>query len=291
MESHAGSTLATPTIVARALADDACAAAGITMVDAADPVSAQRAADVLGAVWSRQGTQIIDPAMLVAIAHAGNLVTVAMEGDRAVGAAAGFCGPPGTAFHSHIVGLLESATGRGLGRAIKLYQRAWCLEHGIATMAWTYDPLVARNASFNIRRLGARAVSYHPEFYGVMTDVINAGQRSDRMLVRWDLAADPPPPGPRAPSEAASASLDGAHVVVADLDGAPSSVSMPPTSAAVATVAVPYDVESMRRTEPQRALDWREVTRTALSTLLADGWAVRDFTRTSQYVLHREGTP
>lgn len=293
MEAHAASALAMPTITARALADEACAAAGITMLDAADPAAAQRAAAVLDAVWSRQGTQIIEPAMLVAISHAGNLVTVAMQGDRPVGAAAGFCGPPGTAFHSHIVGLLESATGRGIGRAIKLYQRAWCLEHGIAAMAWTYDPLVARNASFNIRRLGARAVSYHREFYGVMTDVVNAGQPSDRMLVRWDLTTEPPRPGAQASQAAAlpQVDVDDAHVVVDDVDGAPSHVSMPPTDASVALVRVPRDVEAIRRTDPPRALAWRERTRAALAGLLADGWVVRDFTRSCQYVLHREGTP
>ncbi|GAA2172949.1 hypothetical protein GCM10009846_12920 [Agrococcus versicolor] len=288
IDAHAGSAIATPTTAARALADEACAAAGITMVDAADPVATQRVAAVLSAVWSRQGAQIMDPAMLVAIAHAGNLVCVALEDDVPVGAAAGFCGPPGSPFHSHIVGLLETATGRGLGRAIKLYQRAWCLEHGIRAMSWTYDPLVARNAYFNLRRLGARATSYHPDFYGVMTDVINAGQRSDRMVVRWDLDVEPPPAGPSSQPDEAP---EDAHVVLADVDGEPSAVVLPGATARTAVVAVPRDVEAMRRVEPQQALRWRDATRDALSTLLADGWTVVDFTRTCQYVLHREGTP
>lgn len=286
MEAAAGSTLVTPmpTLAARTLADEATAAAGITMVDAAEPSAAQRAADVLSAVWSSQGTQIIDPAMLVAIAHAGNLVTVAMQEGKPVGAAAGFCGPPGTPFHSHIVGLVETATGRGLGRAIKLYQRAWCLEHGIDTMTWTYDPLVARNAFFNLRRLGARAVSYYPEFYGVMTDAINAGQRSDRMFVRWDLTATPPMPGAADPA----LQLDDAHVVVAHVEGEPPSLTPPDAAASVALVGVPPDIESMRRNDPELGQRWRQVTGDALGGLLADGWTVADFTRSRQYVLHRE---
>ncbi|MFC7430505.1 MULTISPECIES: hypothetical protein [unclassified Agrococcus] len=287
IDAHADSAIATPVAAARALADEALAAAGITMVDAADPVAAHRIATVLSAVWSRQGTQIMDPAMLVAIAHAGNLVTVAMEGETPVGAAAGFCGPPGTPFHSHIVGLLDAATGRGLGRAIKLYQRAWCLERGIDAMAWTYDPLVARNAYFNMRRLGARAVSYHPDLYGEMTDVINAGQGSDRMVVRWDLRLDPPEPG----SSSIDGAPGGAHVVLGDDAGEPSTVALPGPDARVATVGVPADVEAMRRVDPQQALRWRHATRHALSTLLDDGWIVADFTRARQYVLHREGTP
>lgn len=288
MDPSAGSALATSVMAARALADDACAAAGVEMDDAHDPVAAQRAAQVLSSVWGRSGTEMIDPAMLVAIAHAGNLVTVATEDGKPVGAAAGFCGPPGSPFHSHIVGLVEGATGRGLGRAIKLYQRAWCLEHGIDTMTWTYDPLVARNAAFNIRKLGARAVSYYDDFYGVMTDVINAGQRSDRMLVRWDLTATPPAadPGP-------SASLHAAHVAVADADAnaVPPSFTPPTADARVALVAVPRDIETMRRRDPELASRWRDVTRVALGALLGDGWTVTDFTRSCQYVLHRERTP
>lgn len=288
IDAQADRAIATPVAAARALADEALAAAGITMVDAADPESAHRVATVLSAVWSRQGTQIMDPAMLVAIAHAGNLVTVAMEGETPVGAAAGFCGPPGAPFHSHIVGLLDAATGRGLGRAIKLYQRAWCLERGIDAMSWTYDPLVARNAYFNLGRLGARAVSYHPDFYGEMTDVINAGQGSDRMVVRWDLLLDPPPHRPTASDDARPPD---AHAVLVDEAGEPSALAMPAPDARVATVAVPGDVEAMRRADPERAMRWRRATREALSTLLADGWAVADFTRARHYVLHREGTP
>ncbi|RZT66455.1 putative GNAT superfamily acetyltransferase [Microcella alkaliphila] len=285
MDPSAGSTLATPAIAARTLANDACAEARVEMDDAHDPAAAQRAAEVLSSVWGRKGTEMIDPAMLVAIAHAGNLVTVATEDGKPVGAAAGFCGPPGTHFHSHIVGLVETATGRGLGRAMKLYQRAWCLERGIDTMTWTYDPLVARNAYFNIRRLGARADSYYLDFYGAMTDVINAGQRSDRMLIRWDLIPTPPAAATPCPW------LGDAHIAVADLPDAPPSYVPPGADAHVALVAVPRDIEALRRSDPELARRWRTVTRAALGGLLDAGWAVTDFTRSCQYVLHRERTP
>jgi predicted GNAT superfamily acetyltransferase len=281
MDMSAGSTL-----VAWRRAEEACAAAGVTMDDAHEPAAAQRAAEVLSTVWGRRGTEMIDPAVLVAIAHAGNLVTVALAGGKPVGAAAGFCGPPGTPFHSHIVGLLPSATGRGLGRAVKLYQRAWCLERGIHTMTWTYDPLVARNGYFNIRRLGGRAVRYYTDFYGEMNDAINGGQPSDRMLIQWDLTVAPPATG----SEFSDPDPHLAHHALRDVAGSPSEYAPPPDDAHTVLVAVPREIEALRRSDPGLARVWRARTRCALGRLLDDGWVITDFTRSCQYVLHRERT-
>lgn len=286
MNPSAGSTMTAPgTAAAWRLADQACAAAGLVMDDAHEPAAARRAAEVLSTIWGRHGTEMIDPAMLVAIAHAGNLVTVATADGEPVGAAAGFCGPPGTPFHSHIVGLLPSATGRGLGRAVKLYQRAWCLEHGIDAMTWTYDPLVSRNAYFNIRRLGARAVHYYAGFYGEMVDAVNAGQGSDRMLIRWDLTAPPAEPG-----SPATDAYPRAHVAIENIADAPSGYAPPPDDVDTVLVAIPREIEDMRRTDPDLARRWRRSTRGALGTLLDEGWTITDFTRSSQYVLHRERT-
>jgi len=286
MNPSTSSTMAAPAAPAWHLAEEACAAAGLTMEDAHGPAAAKRAARVLSTVWGGGGAEIIDPAMLVAIAHAGNLVTVALTGGVPVGAAAGFCGPPGTPFHSHIVGLLPSATGRGLGRAIKLYQRAWCLERGIDTMTWTYDPLIARNGYFNIRRLGGRAVRYYANFYGEMTDAVNGGQPSDRMLVRWDLTVPPPVAGSWSPEPDPHL----AHVAIEDVADSPSTYLPPPGDAHTVLVAVPREIETLRRSDPDLARLWRARTRSALGQLLDDGWVITDFTRSCQYVLHHERT-
>ncbi len=56
---------------------------------------------------------------------------------------------------------------------MKLHQRAWAIARGIPVIEWTFDPLVARNAYFNIRKLGAMPVEYLPNFYGIMGDGIN----------------------------------------------------------------------------------------------------------------------
>ena len=57
-------------------------------------------------------------------------------------------------------------------------------------IAWTFDPLVSRNAYFNLAKLGATAAEYLPNFYGGMNDAINGDGDTDRLLVQWDLYSE-----------------------------------------------------------------------------------------------------
>ena len=77
-----------------------------------------------------------------------------------------------------------------MGFALKLHQRAWALSRDVTTITWTFDPLVCRNAYFNVAKLAATPAEYLPDFYGEMDDVINGSDDSDRLLVHWPLAAD-----------------------------------------------------------------------------------------------------
>ena len=47
--------------------------------------------------------------------------------------------------------------------------------------------LLWANARFNLVRLGARVVAFHPHCYGDRVDVFNAGDVTDRVEVRWRL--------------------------------------------------------------------------------------------------------
>ena len=47
-----------------------------------------------------------------------------------------------------------------MGERLKRYQRTPCVDVGVETIYWTFDPRVARNAHLNLRRLGARASEY-----------------------------------------------------------------------------------------------------------------------------------
>jgi predicted GNAT superfamily acetyltransferase len=233
------------------------------------------------ALWQRiwDGT-VLESHLVTALAHSGNYVAGAFAGDVMVGAAAGFFARPlGRTMHSHVAGVTAGGAGRGVGTALKLHQRAWCLDLGLTEMTWTFDPLVARNASFNLTRLGATCDDYLVNHYGIMTDGINAGDESDRIVARWHLDRDLPvlPPTPRA---------DAVPALIADAEGAPASLPLPVHATAV-TVALPTDIEDLRRTDPTRALAWRRAVRAELVPRLSAGWTVTAASRETGYLLER----
>ena len=213
--------------------------------------------------------------LLRALAHAGSYVAGAYAGTRMVGASAGFfTAPPDPALHSHITGVAPQGQHRGIGFALKVHQRAWALARGVPVVVWTFDPLVARNAWFNLAKLGATPTAYLEDFYGPMTDAINAGMASDRLLLTWKLddpavaaacAGRPRPPSP-APGAAEPALTAGPGLEPVAHD----------TGAPLVTVEVPPDVEALGP-GPRRA--WREAVRQALGGRLAAGAAVTGFLR------------
>ena len=236
---------------------------------------------VLDAVWGGwDGAAGIQDATILALAHAGNYAEVAILDGDPVGAALGFFGEPlGDVLHSHIVGVLPRATGLGIGRAIKMRQRDWCRQRSITTMTWTFDPLVARNAYFNIEKLGARPTRYMIDYYGQMSDGLNAGQASDRVLLTWDLTVDTPPPRPGALGQTFAA-------LTADPSGGPEPHEAP-TDCAHLTVGIPSDIERLRRENAPLSHAWRIALRQTLPQLLNAGWRVTNFDRAGLYVMER----
>ncbi|WP_428995023.1 GNAT family N-acetyltransferase [Kribbella qitaiheensis] len=226
--------------------------------------------------------------LLRALTKAGNYVGGAYDGDELIGACVGFFEAPAeVAMHSHVAGVSGAARGRNVGFALKLHQRAWALQRGVRAISWTFDPLIRRNAYFNIVKLAARPTEYLTNFYGLMDDGINNGDDSDRLLVRWQL--DTPEVAAAAGRRpAAGLELSEATIVLARAeDGRPLMGSTP--DGGTLLVAVPVDVEGLRGTDPAAAKDWRAATREVLGGLLADGAQVTGFDRSGWYVLELPG--
>ena len=231
--------------------------------------------------------------LLRALSHAGSYVVGAYAGTRMVGASAGFfTAPPEPALHSHITGVAPQGQHHGIGFALKVHQRAWALARGVPTIVWTFDPLVARNAWFNLAKLGATPTAYLEDFYGPMTDAINAGMASDRLLVTWNLndpavaaacAGRPRQPAlGRAPAEPAQG--PGAAEAPQEPAAAEPALTVGPdlapvahdTEAPMSTVEVPPDVEAL---DPERRRAWRAAVREALGDRMAAGAVVSGFLR------------
>lgn len=226
------------------------------------------------AVWGMGGT--LAPNELRALVHAGGVVLGAWEAhdDLAapVGFLLGFLGwRDGLHLHSHQTGVLPGHHGRGVGYALKLAQREICLRHGVAEVRWTFDPMIRRNTSFNISKLGAAAVRFLPEFYGRMDDTINSDDLSDRLEAVWTLTAPLPGTGPTRARPAAERPALRALVA---RDGWPEVIDTPPSAGN--HLAVPEDFATLRHSDPPRARAWRLAVRSVLETGYASGLRIVD---------------
>lgn len=226
---------------------------GIEIRELADVAQVYTAAAVLAEVWPAD-RQALPAQALRALQYSGNYVVGVYDGESMVGASAGWFGPPAErTMHSHVTGVLPEYQGRGVGRVLKQHQRDWAFERGVGRITWTFDPLIARNAHFNLRVLGARVTDYLVDQYGAMPDAVNRGVPSDRLLVSWALA-EPPAPTP-----------DGAAVA--------------------AEVRIPGDIDAMRRETPAAAAAWRNSVRRGLQRHLEAGLRIGGFDDERGYLL------
>jgi predicted GNAT superfamily acetyltransferase len=228
-------------------------------------------------VWGPRGT--LAPNELRALVHAGDPVHLALDqgqpGHPPIGFAVGFLGwSPVLHVHSHQVGVVDGHRHLGVGYALKLAQRHTCLAWGVTDMRWTFDPLMLRNAAFNLRSLGARAAAFYPDFYGDMRDAINTGDASDRLEAVWDLTRPLPQRSSAAGSEPHRPQRRGAPgpVLVEDRDGRPRLTGAEPAPNAI--IAVPADYDGIRRQDPDRGGQWRTAIRRVLQASYATGLRV-----------------
>lgn len=223
-------------------------------------------------VWGPGGT--LAPNELRALSFAGNPVHLAVDNRRpdrpVVGFAVGFLGwSPSVHVHSHQAGVVPGYHRQGIGFALKLAQRRTCIAHGITEMRWTFDPMVRRNAAFNLMALGVCAATFHPDFYGTMSDSINAGDRSDRIEVVWDLHRPLPSRNQRAAADLTHAV---GPVLLSARDGRPAVGDRSPTAGAV--IHVPDDYAAIRASEPELAQKWRAAVRHVLETAYQTGFRI-----------------
>lgn len=242
----------------------------------------EEAVAVLCGVWGvPSGDDLVNSSLLRALAYSGNYVTGAYAGDRMVGAAVAFFGD--RHLHSHITGVDRAAQAKGVGFALKQHQRAWTLRRGLTRICWTFDPLVRRNAHFNLQKLGAFATGYLPDFYGALNDGINTGDASDRLYVSWEL--DSPPALAAAAGEPVRVAPVRAHVLVDNCADEPVVTETPPSGTDPLLVAVPEDVESLRQRSPEAGARWRYAVRDALAGALSRGYRIGGMTGDGRYVL------
>jgi len=259
-------------------AHEAARVAGVTLRPLTTLDDADRILSVMIATWGEH--QLLPREMIRALGDSGNEPYGAFDDDELVGYVLGWAGVDpvdGLHLHSHMLATLPERRSSGVGFALKLAQRALCLDRGITLVRWTFDPLLSRNAYFNMVKLGAVADRFLPNFYGEMTDALNRGERSDRLMVRWDLGREMAGPAADAGAEVLGREGDDPDLPM------PSEVR--PPIGGPALVRIPRDYHAIRDRDRALADAWREAAAMAFTACFEAGLIATGFTMDSTYVL------
>ncbi len=99
--------------------------------------------------------------------------------------------------YSHIMAVARDYQNKGIGASLKWAQRARALGESRDFIKWTWDPMQARNAHFNLNRLGVIVQDFADNFYGLDYNADptqrpedRPGLQSDRLFACWFLKAD-----------------------------------------------------------------------------------------------------
>jgi predicted GNAT superfamily acetyltransferase len=240
------------------------------------------------AVWGLADLEVTSALQLVAGTHAGGILQLAeTEDGTALGFAYAFPALRGGIAHLHsdMLAVLPEHQQKGVGVRLKWAQRDEAMARGVALITWTFDPLQARNANLNLRRLGAVAAEFVPDFYGRTTASLHHGMPTDRLIVRWDLNAarvrelvsdgDPPrtvptPAAPRINDVKWQAGWPVSSEPRMDLDQPELILEIPPE----------WDV--LCQAAPRMAADWQSKVGRALQGYLGRGYVAADFAPTEE---------
>lgn len=215
-------------------------------------------------VWGFSDSDLVAARLFRVFVRIGGSCLGAFADRRMVGFTLAFAAlkPGGRPYwHSHMAAVEPGLQHQGIGFRLKLKQRSEALACGLDLIEWTFDPLQARNAYFNIEKLGASVEAYLPDFYGITSSGLHGALPTDRLVAAWHLT-----------SAQVAARLGGAS---------------PRTAAAEHRIEIPAHIGDLPREE---ALRTQRRVRSSFQAALSGGWAVAGFERgdrTGAYLLSR----
>ncbi len=238
------------------------------------------------AVWGLGDLEITSAIQMIASIHAGGMLHVAESPEgQTVGFAYAFAGLRGHTphLHSDMLAVLPEHQKLGVGVRLKWAQRQEALARGLSLITWTYDPLQARNANLNLRRLGAEASEFIEDLYGITTSSLHHGLPTDRLLVRWELRAPRVEERAREGEPPRSVAMPDAPRIneVKWQGGWP--VSSEPRldlEDPELLLEIPPDWDVLCQAAPRMAETWHGVARRAFETYFARGYRAADFAPT-----------
>src|SRR5437879_8470711 len=196
------------------------------------------------------------PILMIANRFGGAVLVAENPAQRMIGFAMANLGRTGEKklfWWSHMTAVVEEYRNKGLGLLLKLRQREEALASGIDEIRWTFDPLQALNAHFNLHKLGVTVRQYEENVYGYSSSRLHQGLPTDRFVAEWRLRTD------------RMKSPENKQVLL----------------------EIPKDFNELRRNDLAGAKAWQDRVRDACQRYFEDGYVITDFVE-GHYVLEKE---
>jgi predicted GNAT superfamily acetyltransferase len=240
-------------------------------------------------VWGFGENDIVPASLLHIVAYVGGIAAGAYDDNgMLLGFVFGISGiHDGELAHwSHMLGVRESARNLGVGRKLKEHQRAELARMKVARIFWTFDPLMAKNAYFNLNRLGAKVMEYVPNMYGITHSPLHFGLPTDRLVVCVTTVE------PLAPLRAMPLD-ENAQVMTAFPRAGDRTLNSEGDRPAVLLLEMPANIQDDIDSAPAVASKWRLSLRENFQWALLNGYSAQGVHRTatdgrSFYVMERE---
>lgn len=172
---------------------------------------------------------------------------------------------------SHETAVLPGYLHQGVGTQLKRAQQKQAAKLGYQKIAWTFDPLVSRNAFFNLHKLGAHISEYKVNAYGSdRSDAVNQGMETDRFIATWNVHPLDQPQNSNSDTSSPSVWL------TVGQDGSPSFAEENGMGATVAT-EIPLHFETLIRSSRDMAVAWRLAFRRGAVKLVEKGFLPTKF--------------
>ena len=235
----------------------------------------QTAATLQREIWGQDYVDVVPATLLHVVEYVGGLAAGAFDRDgEMLGFVFGINGVrDGEIVHwSHMLGVRERARNLGLGRRLKEYQRERLRALGATRIFWTFDPLMSKNAYFNLNLLGAEVVEYVPDMYGTTSSPLHLGMPTDRLIV--SLRTD-------GHGERRSSSVLSADHPVLSAFAREHDRPMPSDATGVDSVLIeiPADILHVLARSTTTAEAWRMAVRAHFQWALAHGYRVASLLR------------
>ncbi len=171
------------------------------------------------------------------------------------------------AFYSHMTAVKQTFQSHGIGAKLKWSQRDFALKVGISFIKWTFQPVQAKNAHFNLNRLGATIKHYEPNFYGTDYSTLHEqngklGLDSDRLFAEWNLETE----------KVVALSKNEKYI---------------DTDAEKIRITIPFNWNELVKSDLRKAIDEQNRVKFEFESAFANGLICKSFEReTSSYILY-----